>query len=197
MSNEIKQNLIEYEAIKLKVFTAFADVTLGDGIGFWEANAIDDYLLPISEEYLTEKALDERFDFRKVFDFIEKYESYPSNIHCFMDAKGLHFYLPVFLLLCDEDYKQIFFANLASQKKQEYIDLMSFLTADQKKCIIEIAKYDYDNQINFYINFKGHKCNSCGKIHHPKNYSFEEAKALVDSAAECNVVEYLEKYLNL
>ncbi len=192
-----KQNLIEYEAIKQKIFTAFADVTLGDGIGFYEANAIDDYLLPTFEEYLKEKALDERFDFRKVFDFVEKFESYPSNIHCFMDAKGLHFYLPVFLLLSDEDYKQIFFENLVSQEKQEYIDLMSLLTVNQKKSIIEIAKYDYDNQINFYINFKGHKCESCGKIHHPKNYSFEEAKALVDSAAEYNVVEYLEKHFNL
>ena len=197
MDDEIKQNLIRYEAIKQKVFTAFADVTLGDGIGFYEANAIDDHVSPTSGEYLKEKALDERFDFRKVFDFIEKFDDYPSQIHCFMDFKVLHFYLPVLLLLFDEDYKQIFFENLVSKEKQDYIDLMSLLTVDQKKCIIEIAKYDYDNQINFYINFKGHKCNSCGKIHHPKNYSFEEAKALVDSAAEYNVVEYLEKHLSL
>ncbi len=197
MDDEIKQNLIKLEILKQKIFTAFADVTLGDGIGFYEANAIDDHVSPTSEEYLKEKALDERLDFRKVYDFVKNFNDYPSNIHCFMDAKGLHFYLPVFLLLCDEDYKQIFFENLISKEKQEYIDLMSLLTVDQKKCIIEIAKYDYDNQINIYINFKGHKCNSCGKNHHPKNYSFEEAKALVDSAAEYNVVEYLEKHLNL
>ena len=46
MDDEIKQNLIKYEAIKQKVFAAFDGVTLGDGIGFWEADARDGYLLP-------------------------------------------------------------------------------------------------------------------------------------------------------
>ncbi len=161
MDEEIKQNLIKYQAIKQKVFAAFADVTLGDGAGFWEANAIDDYLLPTSEEYKKEKKLDERCDFRKVYDFVSKFDDYPSQIQSFMDAKGLHFYLPIILLLCDENYKEIFFEKLTSQKNLEYIELMLLLTVDQKKCIIETAKHDYDNRINIYINFKGHKCDSC------------------------------------
>ena len=197
MYDDIKQTLIKYQAIQQKIFTAFADVKLCGGIGFYEANAIDDYLLPTSEEYKTEKDLDERFDFRKVYDFVEKFDDYPSQIHNYMDAKGLHFYLPVFLLLCDESYKQIFFENLFNQEQQKYVELILLLTVDQKKCIIETAKYDYDNRINVYINFKGHTCDSCGKIHHPKNYSFKEAKALVDAADEFNVVEYLETHFNL
>ena len=197
MHDDIKQNLSKYEAIKQKIFTAFADVTLGDGIGFNETNAIDDYLLPTSEEYQKEKALDERYDFIKVYDFVSKFDDYPSQIHNYMDAKGLHFYLPVFLLLCDESYKQIFFENLVNQEQQKYVELMLLLTVDQKKCIIEIAKYDYDKRINVYINFKGHTCDSCEKIHHPKNYSFKEAKVLVDGADEYNVVEFLEKNFNL
>ena len=46
MDDEIKQNLIKYEAIKQKVFVAFDGFILGDGIGFWEADARDVYLLP-------------------------------------------------------------------------------------------------------------------------------------------------------
>lgn len=57
MDEEIKQNFIKLEIIKQKLFKAFDGVTLGDGIGFWEADSIDGYLTPDTDDY--KKANDE------------------------------------------------------------------------------------------------------------------------------------------
>ena len=59
MDDEIKQNLIKYEAIKQKVFVAFDGFILGDVIGFWEADARDGYLLQTIQLYLGRK---QKFD---------------------------------------------------------------------------------------------------------------------------------------
>ena len=197
MSNEIKQNLIKYEAIKQKVFTAFADVTLGDGIGFWEANAIDDYLLPTSEEYLKEKEKDERFDFRKVFEFVEKFDDYPSNIHCFMDAKGLYFHLPVMLLLGDNHTKDSVLQYWVLKENPEYVELMHLLTLEQKKCIIECIEYDFECAVKVYEDHKGYKCSKCNKIDNPVNYTYEQAKQLAQSGDEYILLQKLKKHFDL
>jgi hypothetical protein len=197
MNGEIKHNLLNYEAIKQKVFTAFADVTLGEGIGFWEADAIDDHLLPTSEEYLIAKVQDERLDFRKVFDFVAKFESYPSQIHCFMDAKGLHFHLPVILLLGDNHTKDSVLQYWFFKEKPEYIELMNLLTLEQKKCIIECIEYDFECAIQLYENHKGYKCSKCNEIHNPVNYTYEQAKQLAQSGDEYILLQKLKKHFNL
>ena len=199
MDDEIKQNLIKYEAIKQKVFEVFADVKLGDGIGFWESDAIDDYLLPTSEDYLNEKAKDERFDFRKVFDFVEKFKSYPSQIHCFMDAKGLHFYLPVFLLLADDTARQIFGEHLIAEENPKYLELMHLLTLKQKKCIIECIEndVDYDKWVKFYVDQGGQECKKCGKINITETYTYDQAKAEVETHDEYILLQKLKKRFNL
>lgn len=199
MDDEIKQNLIKYEAIKQKNFIAFADVTLDDGIGFWEADALDDHLLPTSKEYLIAKAQDERFDFRKVFDFVEKFDVYPSQIHCFMDAKGLHFYLPVHLLLAGDIAREIFVENLIEAENLEYLELMNLLTLKQKKWIFECFEndVDYDRWVKYYQNQGGQECKKCGKINITETYTHEQAKAEVESSDEYILLQKLKKHFNL
>ena len=199
MDDEIKQNLIKYEAIKQKVFAAFDGVTLGDGIGFWEADARDGYLLPYMDEYQKEKARDERFDCKKVFEQLEDFDSYPWAVHNWMDSRGLHFYLPNFLLLADSDITETFLRDLLDAKEPIHIELMNLLTEAQKKAIIESVKYDvdYDAEIEFYINFKGHKCHKCGKIHDPESYTLEQAKEKVESTDEYILLQYLKNNFKL
>ena len=200
MDDEIKQNLIKYEAIKQKVLAAFDGVTLGDGIGFWEADARDGYLLPTMEEYQNEKAKDERFDFRKVFDVVEKFRDHSFYAGTsFMDAKGLHFYMPILLLLGGQERRETVLRDLVEQKEPEYIELMLLLTSAQKTVIIETVKYDvdYDAWIEYYINFKGYECHKCGKINEPESYNLEQAKAKVESGDEYILLQYLKNNFKL
>lgn len=73
---------------------SFSDVALEDGIGIWEAVAIDNYL--VGNEYKLLKSKDERFEWNKItFDNTLQFEwSFP-----FWDAKGTTFILPKVLQL--------------------------------------------------------------------------------------------------
>lgn len=200
MDEEIKQNLLKLEAIKQKLFKAFDGVTLGDCIGFWEADSIDGYLTPDTDDYKKAKANDERYDFRKVYDELSKYENgYRDFASSFMDAKGLHFYFPVMLLVDQSDTIERVLRNLVAMNEPKYVALMQLLTIDQKKAIIEYFEYvvDYDDWIKFYLNFKGHKCHKCGKIHEPENYTTEQAKLKVESGSEYIFLQYLKGNFNL
>jgi len=46
---------MDWTAIENDIFAAFNTVKLEDGIGYYEAGAIDDYLSPDSPEYFYEK----------------------------------------------------------------------------------------------------------------------------------------------
>ncbi len=199
MDDEIKQNLIKYEAIKQKVFTAFADVRLGDGIGFWEADAIDGYLSPTDEKYIKAREKDERHDCKKVYNQAKK-----SNLNnwygpYYMDAKGLHFFLPNLLLIGGRDVTDTILLGLITAEKPEYIELMNLLTSEHKKGIIEYLEYavDYDDWVKFYIDHKGDECHKCGKIHKPESYTLEQAKAEVESGEEYIILQKVKKHFNL
>lgn len=75
-----------------QVDLAFHGVTLGDGIGLWESDGIDDYCG--SEELRDRRAKDEKLDWRRI--------PVDDLIHCnaapsFLDARGLYFHLPAFM----------------------------------------------------------------------------------------------------
>ena len=82
--------------LEKEIYEAFEGVQLGDGIGYFEADAIDGYLGKDSAEYQAWKEKDERLDWKKLVPLFEKDEGDMQVL--FMDAKGLHYYLPVFLL---------------------------------------------------------------------------------------------------
>ncbi len=199
MGDEIEQNFIKLEIIKQKVFTAFADVTLGDGIGFWEANAIDDYLSSTDEKYIIAREKDERFDFTKVYNLTEE-----SNFDYwygpyYMDAKGLHFFLPNLLLIGCKDVMESVLLGIIKAEEPNYIALMNLLTLEHKKCIIEYLEYyvDYDDWVKFYIDYKGQECNKCEKIHKPESFTLEQAKAEVEKGDEYILLQKLKNYFNL
>jgi len=73
--------------------TAFRDVKLGDGIGLWEAQAIDDYK---SEDVQRKKReADEKDDWLSFTpDILQRCHSSLS----FFDANGMRFHLPAFII---------------------------------------------------------------------------------------------------
>ena len=76
-----------------RIRTAFSGVELGDGIGLWEAQGIDDYDTP---EICAELRLkDESKDWSRISDDVLQHcFSSPS----FLDAEGFRFYMPAFMI---------------------------------------------------------------------------------------------------
>ena len=99
----------ERETLVLQITAAFFDTELGDGIGFYEANAIDDYM-PYEERYAARQQ-DERV-------FWERNLAAPKRVSCgngytatfspssalsFMDGAGRRFALPCYMLWALQD----------------------------------------------------------------------------------------------
>ncbi|MCE9526127.1 MAG: hypothetical protein K8R36_08750 [Planctomycetales bacterium] len=76
-----------------QITVAFAGVELGDGIGLWEAQGLDDYASDDKRRELRSK--DETKDWRRISpEVLERCYSSPS----FFDPKGFVFHLPAFLI---------------------------------------------------------------------------------------------------
>lgn len=83
----------ERERVANLIREAFAGVTLGDGVGLWFGQGLDDYA---DQRTLAEyRARDEKTDWRalSVYD-LNRCDSSLS----FFDAEGMRFHLPAFLL---------------------------------------------------------------------------------------------------
>ena len=93
-----KNEKFEWQKIESEIYAAFHGVKLENGIGYHEAGAIENYLQSTSIKYQQEKAKDEKENWRKLL--IEyKNSILDDSRYCFMDAKGLRFYLPFFIAI--------------------------------------------------------------------------------------------------
>jgi hypothetical protein len=134
------------EKIESEIYAAFKDVKLEDGIGYYEAGAKDDYLQPTDEKYKLEKARDERDDWRRLISDIRE-SDIVSDRHCFMDAKGLRFYLPFLMIRRDTTVNSIMqfyiseFYKREGYSKSSFTETVSMLTAEQKKCIYHFYEF--------------------------------------------------------
>lgn len=81
------------EGLCERIREAFTGVKLGDGIGLWQAQGLDDYEPPeICAEY---RLKDEAEDWSRISDdTLQQCNSSPS----FLDAKGFRFYMPAFMI---------------------------------------------------------------------------------------------------
>lgn len=89
---------------------AFDGVVLGDGIGLWEAQALDDYDDEAIRAHYREK--DEKEDWRKIsYEDLNRCNSSPS----FFDAAGFRFHLPAFMQaeLREELYINFYFSLIS------------------------------------------------------------------------------------
>lgn len=83
----------EMKDIQDQIQDAFADVVLGEGIGLWQAQGIDDY--KSLAECLVLRERDEKLDWLKISaQDLNKCNSSLS----FFDAQGMRFHLPAFLI---------------------------------------------------------------------------------------------------
>ena len=135
---------IEWKKIENEIYTAFKGVKLEDGIGYYEAGARDEYLQPGNEKYEIEKAKDERDDWTTLLADISNPE---SDRHCFMDAKGLRFYLPFLMIRRDTAVSSIlhfYISDLYKRlgyTKSDFTETVSLLTKEQKQCIYHFHEF--------------------------------------------------------
>ena len=119
-----------------QIATAFAGVTLEEGIGLWESDGIDDYCGP--DELRARRAKDEKIDWRRIpSDDLNHCNAAPS----FLDARGLYFHTPAFMT-----------AELRGEFKQDFIgrliyntftapEFREMLTAPQRHAIIAYISF--------------------------------------------------------
>ena len=90
------------EAVAIRICHAFAETTLGNGIGILEADCIDDYLNETDPEYRRCRAQDEREHWENVLfqghleNSLPRFN--PFSAISFMDGVGRRFALPYYLL---------------------------------------------------------------------------------------------------
>ncbi len=116
------------ERIIKEITEAFKGVELGDGIGLWQAQALDDYEPIELQKKAREK--DEKIDWANIpIEQLNRCYSSPS----FFDAEGMRFHLPAFMI-CDlkneynfdfcfsltqiNDYQMTQFSNLNKKQRQ-------------------------------------------------------------------------------
>ena len=82
------------DLIRNEIIAAFASVSLGEGIGLWQAQAIDDH--ETKEAQLKARERDEKTDWLAIPDIDI------SNCHSslsFVDAEGMRFLMPAFIMV--------------------------------------------------------------------------------------------------
>jgi len=136
----------EWQKIEQEIYTAFKDVKLEDGIGYFEAGALDDYLQPDDEKYRLEKAKDEKDDWTILLSEIPE-AGFAGDRYCFMDAKGLRFFLPFLMIRKSPEINNILHSYISEiYKRRGYLkscftETVKLLTKEQKMCIYHF--YDY------------------------------------------------------
>ena len=119
-----------------KISEAFKDVTLEDGIGLSEANAIDDYK---DEQFRMEcKKKDEKFNWNAISSALL------NEFYCslsFFDAKGMRFHLPAFMIAeIKDEYKfglSFPFTMLSDYSKSQF----ALLSKNQRSVVKLFLEY--------------------------------------------------------
>lgn len=132
---------------------AFRDVRLGEGIGLWQAQGIDDYAS--ETEILELRKKDEKNNWDNI-----KYEdlSICESSLSFFDAKGMRFHLPKFLIfdILEEEISkendiqapEVLF-TISNDLDSEYQQArFSLFNPAQLKSVIAFLKYKLENRVD-------------------------------------------------
>lgn len=119
---------------------AFSDVKLGDGIGLWEAQAIDDYETKEVQEQ--RRAQDEKDDWSSISaDVLQLCHSSLS----FFDANGMRFHLPAYIVASlkgEIDDPVFHLTHLDEFTKSKLVTL----TSDQANAVVSYLKWCLESQ---------------------------------------------------
>jgi hypothetical protein len=147
-----------------QIETAFSTVELGNGIGLYEAEALDNYA---DAEKVSRAKVKDRESWKSWRDIPEKVIERSHSALCFVDPEGMRFLLPAYMLFACRYYKTSDAASIDSAvyaldrgNDKLGIDL-SILSTAQISAIIAFLKFmidageywvDTDVALSAYIN---------------------------------------------
>jgi hypothetical protein len=135
---------IEY--IKSEIISAFIDVKLKDGIGLWEAQAIDDY------ESKAHQAIARNKDIKDNWQLLTNDDLF----HCdsslsYFDAQGMLFHIPAFITAELNDKLNTGPIYPLTSLAISNPDIFKLLNVSQKRCVVMFLEwcasqpeYDFD-----------------------------------------------------
>ena len=150
--DESAMNAPESGDLRSSIRVAFEGVTLGGGVGLYEAQGIDDHESAEARQRLRER--DEKEDWARIT--AEDLNSCYSSLS-FFDAEGMRFHLPAYLLadLNGEyrfdmiaeftnwcDYKREQFSLLSNVQKDVVLDYLRFMQ-DRPGNWLDVHKIDF------------------------------------------------------
>lgn len=132
--------------IKSEVISAFAGVKLEDGVGLWQAQAIDDY--ETQKNCLLARKRDITDDWQAL--------SEEDICHCnsslsFFDARSMLFHVPAFIIAELDGKTDIGLVTSLTNTALAYPNLFSLFNNQQKSCVANFlewcamqSEYDFD-----------------------------------------------------
>jgi hypothetical protein len=124
------------EAICEKIRRAFQGVKLGDGIGLFEADGVDEYADEATRKAYRER--DEKEDWQRI-----PRENLRGEGICFTDAEGMRFHLPAFMVAAVQygrDFSPVFMLENDSAQ-----DLFVLLSPEQREAVREFLLFVKDD----------------------------------------------------
>jgi hypothetical protein len=139
------------KALIAEITKAFAGVTLEDGIGLKEAQALDDYADKQTQQRYRQE--DEKNDWSTIP--FERLERCDSSL-CFFDAKGMRFHLPAFIIAQLND-RNIDVVGLLTyfwyDDKQIYLNnSFGILSAEQRTAVCNFMSALFTDPDDIYKN---------------------------------------------
>jgi hypothetical protein len=136
MAEEYLRAVPRLERLAELVTTAFAGMTLDDGIGLREADGIDGYA---NDEKLRElRLLDEKTDWTRISaELLEYCNAAPS----FLDAKGMRFHLSAFLVAELRGDLSLSFLDRLIHHSFSAEGFIELLTPEQRHAIISVLSF--------------------------------------------------------
>ena len=125
-----------------EIETVFKDVRLNDGIGVFEAEELD----ACSSDKKLEQARKKDRSWWKDWHYIEdKYLAYYSSSMSFMDAQGIKWALPAYMIFALNNYEGSFFSIDTTiytiERGAKGKDNRDLFTLEQKKAIAKFLQY--------------------------------------------------------
>lgn len=153
-----------------KLQKAFNGITLGEGIGYFEADALDEYIPKNSLEYLQIKNSHCTDNWEITAQEFKGWEKCITAVS-YMDKKGLIYFLPIFMSN-RVFYEQLDFlmteglyAGATTTTPNKYHDTLCSLLPDQMECLKAFYALRAEDEIaRVKTPFV---CDSCGREHIP------------------------------
>lgn len=143
------------EDLKQEIIAAFKRVELGNGVGLWQGQGLDDYAP--QEKILEYRRKDEKVDWQNIpSDDLVACQSSLS----FFDAEGMRFHLPAFMIHSLDGGEDIEFHLTHNIQSEYFKEKFSLLNAQQKKAVHNYLLYlleaipGYDHRDNRKVTLR-------------------------------------------